>query len=302
MGESDQHGWSCRTSLWLATGSFVLLSGAWLLQFCTLTAHFGSPELWQAAPHHAAAPDSPQSTCSWLMPMGEGWEAGKNDGEKEIKKPDLSRWSVVGEGRPQLLDTWMFCARAHKTWDRATWSLFHCCCGAWTNWISVCFFFLKEESSLKGSLSCPVLICFPIPRVILKLPLLTCHILVQGNIQALTAKFPSPPLPFSSASALSSWCWPLTWSWDRWLPHVPGNPGVPGPSKDQASVRNSPREWIWALALDFLAGTCLCVVCLEFCAGKSFLNTWLPSFFKTYVQQIRKKIEEKQKRWQIRRR
>lgn len=91
MGDSDQYSCSRRASLWLTIGSFVLLSGAWLLQSCTLTAHFGSLEPRQAAPRHDAAPDFPQSTCSWLLPMGEGWEAGKNDGEIEIKKPDLSR-------------------------------------------------------------------------------------------------------------------------------------------------------------------------------------------------------------------
>lgn len=83
----------------------------------------------------------------------------------------------------------MFCNRTYKTGDLATWCLLYCCCGfgqtgsvgvffpeIWKNYLAgVTFFF----SSLEGWLSCSVLIGFPIPWVIFKLPLLTCHRIVQ---------------------------------------------------------------------------------------------------------------------------
>lgn len=75
-----------------------------------------------------------------------------------------------------------------------------------------------------------------------------------------------------------------------------GSPGIPAPSKDQAPVRNSLREGVSALTLDFLAGTCLCVVCLESFMGKSLLSKLLPSFFKYIFSVIYLKNKEPKQR------
>lgn len=107
---------------------------------------------------------------------------------------------------------WKFCNWAYKTADLTTWCLLHCCCGvgqigsvgvfslknAKKNSAGAKFFFL----SLKGWLFCSATIHSPIPRVIFKLPLLTCQDCTEKDTQVLTARFHSPPLPFSSCPQL----------------------------------------------------------------------------------------------------
>lgn len=154
----------------------------------------------------------------------------------------------------------------------------------WKNYLAGATFF---SSSLRGWLSCSELIGFPIPWVIFKLPLLTCHRIVQrqcrhsGTNSKISLSFALQLCFCPQLLALA--CNTTLRSMVTTCAGKSRHPSTQqGPKHLWETV--SLRDGVSALTLGFLAGTCLCVVRLESFTGKSLSNKSLPSFFKIYFQ------------------
>lgn len=167
-----------------------------------------------------------------------------------------------------------------------------------SNWTGGFFSPLKEEkknsagdkffSSLKGWLSCSVLICFPVPSVIFKLPFLTCHSLVQRETlghwqQNFTLLLCPQLLPVASDTTLRSTA--TTCAGESRHPST-----QQGPSTHE---KQCAWDGVSALTLDFLAETHLCVVRLESFTGKSlnysiFFNMFSAIYLKNKKPKQRK--------------